>query len=165
MALEDGSALVTWQDKGRSFGVSRVGSSARVAWSADLDGRPHDLFLDRGVIVTDRLVALRTYQRADRAQQLEGLSLDDGRRAWVTRLLDSGGEESTQGLDAFSGYASKDAIRPLMKGTSAKHGNELLDIEPLTGRLRTRIEVPIHHESAPLTLAGGLILHDEGRSV
>ncbi len=165
VALDDGSALVTWQDKGRSFGVSRVGPSARVEWSADLGGRPQDGRLDHGIIVSDRLVALRTYQRADRAQEVEGLSLENGRRAWVTRLLGPRGKGSADGLGHFSGYATGDAIRPFMKRTGPMQGGELLDIEPLTGRLRTRIEVPIHHESAPLTLAGGLILHDEGRSV
>ena len=155
VALDDGSALVTWHDRGRTFGVSRLDASARYLWSADLEGRPQGLPPDHGFIVTDHVVALRTYHRSERQQMVEEVSLENGHRSWVARL-----RASADGVDGFSGFATDDAFRFYLRpDRGAEHG-ELIALDPSTGRERGRTSLPVSTTVGETvsTLAGNLIV-------
>ncbi len=161
-ALADGSSLVTWQDKGRSFGVGRVDRSGHFKWVAELEGRPEDMFLHHGLVVADHLVALRTRRRdgSDKSRLLEAIALDDGRRAWKSVLRTYGTESATgDGLDAnFIGFATKQAIRPFLKSGKG-HEGELLEIDPVSGRERRRAPLPVQWAHTPLALGEEVVVH------
>ncbi len=157
VALDDGSALVTWQDRGRSFGVSRLDPSAQYRWSADLEGRPNALDTDHGIIVADDLVALRTYHRSEHRQMVEGVSLETGRRSWVTGLRSV--RSSAEGVSSFSGFATKALVRLFFKPGQDTSQSELIDVDVRTGQERGRTALPIQDAEAPLMVDGEAILH------
>lgn len=157
VALEDGTALLTWQDRGRSFGVSRLDGSAQYRWSADLDGRPSALDIDHGLIVADDLVAVRTYHRSEHRQMVEGLSLETGRRSWVTRLRSVA--SSDEGVSSFSGFSANGLVRLFLKPERGKSQSELIDVDLRTGQERGRTALPIQDAEAPLMVDGEAVLH------
>jgi hypothetical protein len=163
VALDDGSALVTWHDPGRTFGVSRLDPTGRERWSTDLEGRPAASFGDRGVFVTDRQVILRTYQRSERLALAEGVSLETGRHSWTTRLRAV--KSSDEGVDPFSGYVSKSSVGLFLRSPGS--GGELIDVDPLTGRELGRKQLPISTTigAEPRPLDDALVVHDGDAAV
>jgi len=87
-ALDDGGALVIWREHSLKHSIARLGTDARVQWSATLEGDAALFFRpDDGLVIGNGRVSVRTHRGDDAGLylQVESFSLLDGSR-WTARL-------------------------------------------------------------------------------